>query len=143
MPDAENIDRFNKIASETFAMLYSYFPQGCNFGPEDFDIPKDQFGGVTREDAAFVFSTVKWLEEEGYLRTKGASLAGDFHGTVLTGKGLAVLKLVPDALANPAPLGEQIQAAVKSGSLTVAKTLLTTALDVGVKYTLARAGFPA
>ena len=143
MADAENIDRFNKIASEAFAMLYSYFPVGCDFGPHDFDVPKDQYGGVTMEDASFVKSTIEWLVDEGFLRTHGASMSGDFYGVVLSGKGLAVLKLIPDALTNPAPLGEQIQAAVKSGSIAVAKALLSTALDAGIKYTMTRAGFPA
>lgn len=144
MADAENIDRFNQVASEAFAMLYSRFPIGCDFGPHDFDVPKDQFGGVTMEDAIFIKATVEWLVDEGYLRTSSAaSISGAFHGAVLSGKGLAVLKLVPDALENSAPLGEQIQSAVKSGSIAVAKALLSTALDAGIKYTMARAGFPA
>ncbi|MFL9987221.1 hypothetical protein [Paraburkholderia sediminicola] len=142
MADSENIDRFNKFASETFAILYSFFPQGCNFGPGDFDVPKDEYGGVSQEDANFIFATVGWLEEEGYLRTQSKSMSGDIYGAVLTGKGLAVLKLIPDALTNSAPLGEQIQAAVKSGSATVAKKLLSTALDAGIKYTMAHAGIP-
>ncbi|WP_156924677.1 hypothetical protein [Burkholderia sp. WSM2230] len=28
MADAENIDRFNKFASKTFAILYSFFAEG-------------------------------------------------------------------------------------------------------------------
>ena len=47
MADAENVDRFNNIASEAFAMLDSRFPVGWDFGLHVFDIPKDQFGGVT------------------------------------------------------------------------------------------------
>jgi len=115
--------------------------KGCNFGPEDFDVPKDELGGVSLEDANFIFATVGWLEDEGYLRTQSKSMSGDIYGAVLTGKGLAVMKLIPDALVNAAPLGEQIQAAVKAGSATVAKKLLSTALDAGIKYTMAHAGF--
>ncbi|MEM5459637.1 hypothetical protein VSR69_32995 [Paraburkholderia phytofirmans] len=142
MAEQENIDRFNKYASEAFAILYSFFPQGCNFGPHDFDIPKDEHGGVTDEDASFVSATIDWLKDEGYLRILSADMSGNVYGAVLTGKGLAVLKLIPDALTNPAPLGEQIQAAVKAGSVSVAKTLLNTALDAGIKYTMAHAGIP-
>jgi hypothetical protein len=142
MADSENIDRFNKFASEAFSILYSFFPQPCNFGPEDFDVPKDAHGYITHEDAGFVAATVGWLKDEGYVRTMSEDTSGNFYGAVLTGKGLAVLKLIPDALANPTPLGEQIQAAVKAGSVSVAKTLLNTALDAGIKYTMAHAGIP-
>ena len=96
---------------------------------------------MSLEDANFIFATVGWLEDEGYLRTQSKSMSGDIYGAVLTGKGLAVMKLIPDALVNAAPLGEQIQAAVKAGSATVAKKLLSTALDAGIKYTMAHAGF--
>jgi len=140
MADSENIDRFNTVASEAFAILYSYFPQPCNFDPSDFDIPKDEHGFVQQDDASFVAATVWWLEDEGYARIGSKDMDGTAHAAVLTGKGLAVLRLIPDALKNEAPLGEQIQTAVKSGAGKVAMKLVDKVLDAGIRYTLMHAG---
>ncbi|SAL57557.1 hypothetical protein AWB69_06249 [Caballeronia udeis] len=142
MADSENIDRFNKVASEAFSILYSFFPQPCNFDPSDFDIPKDENGCVQQTDAAFVAATVWWLEDEGYVRIGGKGMDGTVHAAVLTGKGLAVLRLIPDSLKNDAPLGEQIQTAVKSGAGKVAMKLVDKVLDAGIRYTMAHAGVP-
>ncbi|MDP9587414.1 hypothetical protein [Burkholderia ambifaria] len=140
--DTDNIDRFNKHASEAFAILYASFPLGCSLCPEHFDVPQDGHGSVSDDDAEFVSSTIRWLQEEGYVRSQTSTFDGSFHGAVLTGKGLAVMKLIPDALSNPAPLGEQIQSAVKTGATVAAKSLLNAALDAGIKYTMTRAGLP-
>jgi hypothetical protein len=65
---------------------------------------------------------------------------GRYYEAVLSSKGLAVLRLIPDVLSNPAPLGEQIRSAVRAGATSAAKTLLDKALDAGFRYALTRAG---
>jgi hypothetical protein len=142
MPNSANIDRFNKVAPEAFAILYSYFPEPCNFDATDFDVPKDAHGNVQRTDSAFDSSTIHWLEEEGYVRIGSKDLDGTVRSAVLTGKGLAVLRLVPDALKNDAPLGEQIQSAVKSSAGRVAMKLVDKVLDAGIRYTMTHVGLP-
>jgi hypothetical protein len=140
MAEPENIERFNKTVSETFSILYSFFPEPCKFDTSDFDVEKDMHGGVSDSDVNFVFATVGWLQEEGYVRIQSKTLDGTMIGAVLTGKGLAVLRLVPDALKNDTPLGEQIQTAVKSGALKAASKLVDKVLDAGIRYTMAHAG---
>lgn len=79
MADAENANRVNKIAPEAFAMLYTHFPVRY-----DFEVPKDQYGSVTMEDASFVKSTIEWLIDEGSLRVHSAAMSRDFYGVVLS-----------------------------------------------------------
>jgi hypothetical protein len=142
MANSENVDRFNKIASEAFAMLYESFPIPLNFDPTDFDIPKGEHGEVQQTDWNFVVAVIDWLDEEGYFRKQSRSMEGSYYEAVLSSKGLAVLRLIPDALDNPEPLGDQMKSAVKNGATAVAMKLVDKAFDIGIRYTMARAGFP-
>jgi hypothetical protein len=60
--NSDNVDRFNKIASEAFAMLYESFPIPLTFDPTDFDIPNGQHGEVQKADWDFVVAAIDWLE---------------------------------------------------------------------------------
>jgi hypothetical protein len=57
--NSDNVDRFNKIASEAFAMLYESIP--LTFDPTDFDIPNEH-GEVQKADWDFVVAAIDWLE---------------------------------------------------------------------------------
>jgi hypothetical protein len=147
MAYTDNTARFNKRAPELFALLYSYFPQPCKFDASDFDVEKDEHGCISIDDVNFVFAFSRFrdgrMAGRRGLRTDPIRGAGWFDlWCGLTGKGLAVLRLVPDTLQNDTPLGEQIQTAVKGGASKVAMKLVDKVLDAGIRYTMAHAGLP-
>lgn len=141
MTTPANIERFNRFASETFSLLYGYFPSLCEFDTTDFNVDMNEFGGVAdNEEADAIIRTVEWLAEEGYIRYSSRSNDGRFYAAVLSAKGLAVLRLIPDAVSDRAPLGEQMQAAVKGGAGKLASQLIDKALDAGIRYAMAAHG---
>lgn len=86
-----NIDQFNQITGRVFAELYEAFPSKVSLSPkkivEDSDI-----------DWNVANASIAWLREYGYLHADSETLSGDFNGSVLTPKGLAILNAVPDSL---------------------------------------------
>lgn len=108
-----------------------------DLGPDHFSITSDLEGIPTWQDSDWepIFYTLIWLTQEGYIRTHGYS-HGICQGAVLTQKGLAVLRSIPDSVSGTAPIGEQLSSAVTSGAKDVARGLVEQALSAGIKIIL-------
>jgi hypothetical protein len=134
MKGPDNIQRFNDIASQVFALLYEAFPRPAHLGPEHFGITKDLDGTPTWRDEDFqpIARVVDWLADEGFLRMQSNGLLG-FHDAVLTQKGLAAMQSVPDAVSGASSLGSQMTKAVKSGTKQIAWKLVEQVIAFGFK----------
>ncbi|EOA5469306.1 hypothetical protein ACQZMT_003738 [Vibrio cholerae] len=103
MPNT-NYELFNEIAGEVLVHLLSCFPMSSK--EPVGKITKYRRSGDTNDtphEWEVFYQTVTWLEEEGFIRSKGrAQRTGKYMlpDCVLTLKGLEALKSIPDPI-NP------------------------------------------
>ena len=117
----ENIEKFNKCAAELFDYLYAKFPVESDIRIDDF---KDY---DNKENSPLFFSTIRFLEREGFIQFLQA-VYGGFSGVVLTCKGFAVLNSTPAAIEETEPLGMRIRKAIKSGSQEIISGVIQEAI---------------
>lgn len=134
MTEPDNMQRFNDVTSQIFALLYEEFPTPTELAPEHFNITQDLDGSPTWRDEDFlpIFDAINWLSDEGFLRFQGTTNMG-FFGVVLSQKGLLALQAAPDALSGKSSLGDQMQRAVKSGAKQIAWKLVEQVIAYGFK----------
>lgn len=127
-----NIEQFDAIVGQTFALLYEAFPI-----PIDLPLMKytgvegvyaNQEEGELTHQARLVMSTLEWLQESGYVMAEVRPDIG-LDRCVLTAKGLETLKVIPDSLTTP--LGERLKDAVKQGGVEIISTLVSQVFSVG------------
>ncbi|MDQ6769834.1 MAG: hypothetical protein M3Z54_07600 [Gemmatimonadota bacterium] len=105
-----NIDAFNEAAGVILARLYESFPTPISLGIEEFA------GNENTLEQRLYFDTIKFLEQEGYLRI-GRYLTGlHIAGVVLTQRGLALLGERLSALQSTVTFGDRIREITKSGA---------------------------
>lgn len=139
----ENIDRFNRVTLAVFADLYESFPI-----PTDFDskiVGIEAAGDLinSKDDAELASAwmeaartAVTWLEKEGFLRWKMATLGGEFFQVVLTQKGLNVLSQVPSSIKeNPekVPLGKLAKSTLASGAKGLVADVAKEVIGIAIK----------
>src|SRR3990167_2175961 len=129
---ASNIERFDEIAGEVFAKLYSYFPVPCLLKAGDYvatpSVANEHLGcDVPSEEAEFFFACIRWLESAGYITTKAENelYVAD---VLLTSKGLEVLRAVPASLQGKASIGERLNEVATKGGKELARSLVAEAL---------------
>ncbi|MEW6647181.1 MAG: hypothetical protein AB1450_08290 [Pseudomonadota bacterium] len=125
-----NIDRFNECAAKLFSRLYAEFPKPCGVNYFEF-LGKDVFEAGD-DELEFCRATLEWLENAGYI-TVDAHSNDCAYNVVLTAKGLETLKAVPDSLKGKGSIGDAMVAAVKAGSIEMAKQLASKAFTEGFK----------
>lgn len=116
--------------------LYENFPYPTDINAREFDqraLPEDAsdeevFRGIT-------YDTVKWLEQEGFLRFEGEDMVGDFERVVLTKQGFKLLDddlLVATGIAtSKASLGQRLtDAIVSSGPKVAIETMAKIATEL-------------
>lgn len=129
-----NIEQFDAIVGQTFALLYEAFPLPITlplvkYTGEGLVFEVDGFTGTElTPQAALVMASLAWLVESGYIRAKVHQKSG-LTDAVLTAKGLETLKVIPDSLTTP--LGERLKDAVKQGGVEIIRTLVSQAFSVG------------
>ncbi|HDT6080014.1 TPA: hypothetical protein QHC28_004739 [Aeromonas veronii bv. veronii] len=130
-----NIEKFDDIAAETFAILYERFPLPCYIAVEHFTEGRqayediDHGGQMPTDEARLIDATFVWLVDAGYIKGNVNRHIG-IGQAVLTAKGLETLKATPDSLT--APMGERIKDAVKQDGRDVARSLVSQALSIGL-----------
>lgn len=130
-----NIERFNYFVGLIFGRLQREFPRKVQaFSPEilgatECDETTSGAGRWTgihlrdgekvdlKEELEFLWSTLTWLKETGYLiGTVDATHGGRVATVTLSPKALEVLKAVPSTLDGKETLGEQLEGALKSAA---------------------------
>ncbi len=134
---SQNIDQFNEVTASVFAKLYESFPVEVELEVSDFTEESTQqyywtmslsAGFAPEGHTQLVQHAIRWLIKEGYIHTKGESMAS-FRGCTLTGKGLETLNSTPKSLDTT--LGDKLVEAVKGESSAVAKDIVRKALAYG------------
>ena len=131
----ENIDDFNRGAALILAHLYRTFPVPCLIKVNELDRHPDLIADETeRRDRRHTIyaSAIGFLADEGYLRFKSASSAGDVYlHVILTSKGLAALQRTPEVLdVRPKTAGDRLIEAMGMGTTEVAKGIIREAMRV-------------
>lgn len=118
-PPPANISEFNTITGLVFSQLYGQFPVSVDLdqgaiasamGAVSSSTPGLQSG---RQFTEVLAHSLKWLSDEGYVRSAGP-LA--YEKVTLTTKGLAVLNAVPQGLS--VTIGSTIATNASAGNLS-------------------------
>ena len=133
-----NINKFNYLVGVIFATLYRSFPcrERIDFlaviGCEECESTIDDRGrwtGLYKQDGEiknlsddfdFLYETLNWLYETGYLiGSVGLSLGGRYATVTLSPKGLEILKAMPNSVGAEAEgrsIGEELNEALNSAA---------------------------
>lgn len=120
-----NIELFNHFVADLLSLLYRGFPKEINIELESFDYLN------TQEDADVFYSTVRFLEHEGFIRYSNQTYGG-FVMVSLTAKGLAALNEIPDSIEKKEPMSARINSALQSGSAEVIKSAIVELFKLSV-----------
>lgn len=136
----KNIELFDEYTTLVMAQLYEGFPVKMTIDARNLcghnDI--DEYGAVVdasgRPSKAFdvALATVEWLGDNGYVRYKERWALG-WTNVVLTEKGLAMLKALPNSLASKETFGDRLLRLVKEGSIGLAKEAAKAAFEALAK----------
>ena len=135
-----NIENFNNVAAQTFAILYENFPVPCNLRlVEDYAIWWEgnlyESGNKDEpEEVHFIESTLDWLQDSGYLKYDGYSYPIGFMDAVLTLKGLEILNAVPDVLTSSHTAGELVTEALAEGASESISDIMKFILSKGLEF---------
>ncbi len=145
-----NFEKFNYYVGRVFALLHDEFPCRKNIdfvnliGAEQCDKTYNEgiCTGLYRcggeildksEELDFVYQTVKWLYETGYLiGSVDVSQSGRNVCVTLSPKALEILKVVPasiDSLSAGKSIGQELSEAVKSAAKSQVSDLASKALS--------------
>lgn len=141
-----NIDQFDLITGKVLGTLYGEFPVPVTLNAEQFVEPATRYcehvdADVPSKEAEFFTACVLWLAEAGYLRVR-EQRHGWVRDTVLTAKGLEVLKATPASLQTGPSLGEQLAQASKAGTAEVMRGVVGEALSMGARLFSHQLGLP-
>lgn len=130
----KNIEQFNLAVSEILGLCYEQFPNRVSFTQNDIAKKVSHYYHDDEiEDSYFELvklskSTVKWLDEAGYLWIKH-ELNSEYHDVTLTPKAFELLNMMPDSLKPKVSIGELLirgaQGTGKSMTLDAIKILLS------------------
>ncbi|MCY1432372.1 hypothetical protein D9M71_483650 [compost metagenome] len=145
-----NIEQFNEITGQVFALLYEEFPLPIALTPHSVGLDTDRApkqNATTGEmiypeistDGEMFMRTIEWLASAGYL-TCSSDRRWHIGNAVLTAKGLEVLNAIPEKLTKREPIGRQLAEASKSGGKELLRSITTEALGVGVRLLLKGSG---
>lgn len=137
----KNIEQFNLAVSEILGTCYEQFPNRVNFSQNDIAkkvsdyYHEDEIEDSYLELVKLSKSTVKWLEEAGYLWIKH-EFNSEYHDVTLTPKAFELLNMMPDSLKPKASIGELLirgaQGAGKSMTLDAIKILLSEGVKLAI-----------
>ena len=128
-----NTEAFNVSVALILARLYESFPAPLTLSTRDLD------PDATPEALAVHDHTIAFLEREGFLVRSGGDDSGVIHfGVVLSTRGLALLKAVPESLSGSESVGERLVQIAKDGGVFSLKTatqqVLASQLPALLKY---------
>ncbi|MBR1249200.1 hypothetical protein JQ609_20010 [Bradyrhizobium sp. AUGA SZCCT0169] len=129
-----NEEFFDLLAGDVFARLYTSFPEPIDIHSDAITYndalgAQDGFDDEPERLKKLYRHAIQWLQAEGFVRF-GSVVPGDeddetFCDVVLTSKGLAALRKMPESLTGPGlTLGDKIEAAAKDIGSDAAKTSL-------------------
>ena len=134
---ASNINKFDEYTGQILARLYQNFPVPMDISPRDFftcsavNVAEDEWE-YTDEDAKVFLSTARWLVLAGYIHCVSEKRSY-LYKSVLTAKGLEVLKLVPSSVQGGLSIGEQLTTAATEEARETLRGVVSEALSIGAR----------
>ncbi|ENM5835575.1 hypothetical protein NTH44_003689, partial [Vibrio metoecus] len=134
----KNIELFNLAVSEILGSCYEQFPNRVSFSANDIAINVCDFYPESElEDTFFPLvtlckSTVKWLDDAGYLWIKH-EVGMDYHGVTLTPKAFELLNIMPTSLKSKESIGEILLNKAKQAGKITALEAVKLLLSEGVR----------
>ncbi|MFT7404679.1 hypothetical protein [Zhongshania sp.] len=130
------MDNFNRLTGLLFAKLFEEFPVPIRLTPDSF---LEQLIKELDDEGEFNFpvyfsSTVKWLNTAGYIWIAEdlCTSSGPVFDLVLSEKGLATLRKIPESLEGSESIGERLVAFAKSKTSETVSTLISLAITNAV-----------
>ncbi len=118
-----NMDEFNRVSVIVLGKLFEAFPQPIRVLVEDVNENSD-----TKPDETLIRNfdaTVTFLASEGFLKYGSESDEGRFFNeTVLTLRGLEILRSVPSVLEEKESMGQKFVEIMKGGTKEISKEVL-------------------
>jgi hypothetical protein len=144
---ASNIEQFDEITGQVLGALYETFPVPRRLFITDFVLDgfsmSEQLGmPVPNAAGSFFLASVDWLAGAGYLTHRGHAQGTGFLDSVLTAKGLEVLKATPASLQTGPSLGEKLVDASKGGAKEVLRGVVGEVLSLGSRLATGQLGIP-
>ncbi len=138
---SSNIEKFDLLVAKLLAELYEQFPVAKGIAASVYGIDVENIfladGKVDEKilrELDFFCCTVRWLKQAGYIDYTTEYDSGSFSGAVLTAKALEILKITPESLRSPQPLGDYLIANVRSGTTEALKKGVTAAFSAGATF---------
>lgn len=132
---SKNMDDFNRATALILEKLYDNFPK--KLVPLDISKLED---GIDQETLDNYCATALFLNDEGFI------ICGDsvqnkgmlFPYAKLTSKGLATLKMIPDAINNKdeTSFADRIKSTLKSGTTTSINAVVTQIISAYIRITV-------
>lgn len=110
-------DEFNKLTITLLSNLYDSFPVEQDVAISEYDHLD------TAENSGIFFSTLKFLNNEGYV-SYSTQIYGGFLAVRLTSKGLSLLNSTPSSISKSESLISVFKEAVKEGTSLSYKTCI-------------------
>lgn len=131
------MERFNQLAALIFARLYENFPVPLELTPTAYlseIIETDDYDGAFNFDE-FFGSTVKWLERAGFvwIDRDNSTYDGPAYDVVLSERGLATLRSVPNSLEGTASLGERFANFSREKASEAVSTLIAIVINAAAQ----------
>lgn len=127
------MEKFNRLTGLLFAKLFEEFPVPTRFTPHSFF---EQMIEILDEEGGFNFpeyfeSTVRWLDTAGYIWIAQDLCAteGPEFDLVLSERGLATLRKIPESLEGSESIGERLIGFAKSKTSDAVSTLISLAIN--------------
>ncbi|MGC1951617.1 MAG: hypothetical protein WA970_03345 [Gammaproteobacteria bacterium] len=122
-----NMEKFNEFTTKLLSNLHDTFPV-------EQDIMITEYRDLdTVENSAIFFSTIKFLEKEGYI-SHSDQIYGGFLAVCLTLKGLAVLNSKPASISKSETLINKFRRAIKVGTAESYSTCIKELTKLSVSY---------
>ncbi|EGQ9235545.1 TPA: hypothetical protein ACPJ0K_004707 [Vibrio alginolyticus] len=136
-----NIEQFNLAVSEILGLCYEQFPNRVSFSQVEIaNKVSEYYDEEELEEIYFDLvklskSTVKWLEEAGYLWIEH-ELNTEYHDVTLTPKAFELLNMMPDSLKPRESIGELLVGGAKETGKTAALAAIKLMLSEGVRLAI-------
>lgn len=133
----KNIELFDLYVGKIFVVLYEEFPVRKNISACEFlgyiEMPDGEGYTKKEQKECDIFdSTVEWLRESGYILYR-KKVSVWYTDTILSAKGLELLKAVPESVRTKSSIGEYINHLAKESTDDALKKSVNVLLSMGLK----------
>lgn len=130
----KNIEQFDLYVGKTLAKLYENFPLKLDLDIcELVGVELDRNAVDVPRECHICFDSIEWLYESGYISREYTDAPLGVYRTVLSARGLELLKSTPKSLTPKDGIGEQIRDLVRQGKDQALRQSVNLVLSQGAR----------